>query len=243
VNTSTQNLFKEKKEGVKLMFNNIADRYDFLNHFLSMGIDKLWRKKTINLLRPYNPEIILDIATGTADLAIEALRLNPKKIIGLDISTEMLAVGTIKIKQLQLENLIKLQEGDSENIPFPDNHFDAITVAFGVRNFENLEKGLSEMLRVAKPNGIIAILEFSLPNNKLIRMFYNFYFFYILPFIGRIISRNKIAYNYLPQSVQNFPCGNNFISILNRLGYTNAKAKTLTFGIVTIYTGIKNANR
>ena len=232
-----------KKEQVALMFNNIAKSYDFLNHFLSLNIDKYWRRKTIKLLKQ-NIEnkaeaVILDIATGTGDLAVEASKINPKKIIGIDISTKMLQIGQEKIKQKKLTNIIELRQGDAENLKFNDNYFDAITVAFGVRNFENLTKGLSEMYRVLKPKGCAIILEFSKPKMFLIKQIYNFYFLKILPFFGKTFSKDKFAYNYLPYSVANFPETDNFIKELNKQGFVKTKSVSLTFGIATIYFGFK----
>ncbi len=228
-----------KKEQVAKMFNNISHRYDFLNHFLSLGIDKLWRKKAINLLRPKKPKLILDVATGTADFAIQALVLNPDKIIGIDISNGMLNVGRIKIRDRNLESKIELLYGDSENLPFEENKFDAITVAFGVRNFENLELGLSEIRRVLKPGGMLVVLEFSKPRSFPFKQLYNFYFKSILPGVGRMVSEDKAAYTYLPASVAAFPDGDDFIQVLHRVGFNETQCRTLTFGISSIYTGTK----
>ena len=228
-----------KKEQVAEMFDNIAPKYDFLNHVLSMGIDILWRKKAIKMLMPYQPKQMLDIATGTGDFALEALALNPDKIIGADISNDMLAVGVEKIKKKSLEDKISFQYGDSENLPFETDSFDAITVSFGVRNFENLEKGLIDMHRVLKPKGAVAIIEFSKPQNFPIKQLYNFYFKNILPGIGRMISKDARAYTYLPESVDAFPFGKAFTEIMDKVGYTNIKAVPLTFGIASIYLGEK----
>jgi len=226
---------ESKKEQVAMMFNNISKKYDFLNHFLSMGIDILWRKKAIRMLKDSQPKQILDIATGTGDFAIEALKLNPTKVIGVDISKGMLAVGKEKIKKKGLENIISLELGDSENLRFDDNTFDAYTVGFGVRNFENLEKGLAEMLRVLKPNGTAIILEFSKPKAFPIKQIYNFYFNKMLPGIGKLVSKDNAAYTYLPESVDAFPDGKDFIEILSKLGYKEIKATSLMFGIASIY--------
>ncbi|MBC3541282.1 bifunctional demethylmenaquinone methyltransferase/2-methoxy-6-polyprenyl-1,4-benzoquinol methylase UbiE [Rufibacter sediminis] len=235
--------YKDQEEGKKTqvaqMFNSIAKRYDFLNHFLSAGVDIYWRKKAVKLLEPIKPQMVLDIATGTGDFALETLRLQPKQIIGIDISEGMLEVGREKINKRGLSHLVQLHLGDSENIQFPDNHFDAITVAFGVRNFENLEKGLSEMLRVLKPGGMVVILEFSKPQAFPMKQGYNFYFKHILPVFGKLISKDNSAYTYLPESVQAFPDGNNFLSIFQRIGFKNTKWHSLTFGISSIYTGTK----
>lgn len=228
-----------KKEQVATMFNNISHKYDFLNHFLSLGIDILWRKKAVRMLAPHQPKKILDIATGTADFAIEALKLNPEEIIGIDISKGMLNVGKEKIKKKGVDNIISLELGDSENLRFEDAYFDTYTVAFGVRNFENLEKGLTEMLRVLKPNGTGVILEFSKPRKFPIKQLYNFYFNKILPGIGKLVSKDTAAYTYLPESVYAFPDGDDFIQLLNKIGYKDAKATTLLFGIATIYKASK----
>ena len=228
-----------KKEQVEEMFDNISKKYDFLNHFLSMGIDVLWRKKAVKMLKPYQPKILLDVATGTGDFAVECMALNPEKIIGIDLSEGMLEVGREKIKKKKLDNIIELKKGDSENLPFSDNYFDAYTVGFGVRNFENLEKGLSEMLRVLKPGGQAVILEFSKPKKFPVKQLYNFYFKYILPGIGNAISKDKAAYTYLPESVDAFPEGDDFLQILSKTGYNKVSAHPLLFGIATIYRGEK----
>jgi len=231
--------YKEKTEGKKeqvaTMFNNISKKYDFLNHFLSMGIDILWRKKAIRMLKESQPKRMLDIATGTGDFAIEALKLNPISVTGVDISEGMLAVGKEKINKKGVDNIISLELGDSENLRFEDNYFDAYTVGFGVRNFENLEKGLAEMLRVLKPNGTAIILEFSKPKTFPIKQIYNFYFNKMLPGIGNLISKDNAAYTYLPESVDAFPDGKDFTNILEKLGYKNPKTTVLMFGIASIY--------
>lgn len=228
-----------KKQQVEEMFNSIAPRYDFLNRFLSLGIDRGWRKKAIRSLKDIEPKYILDVATGTADLAIEALKLNPVKVTGVDISSLMLKVGDDKIKAKNLTHKIELVKGDSEHLLFADNSFDAITVAFGVRNFEHLQKGIDEMYRVLKPGGKIAVLEFSKPKSFPFKQIYNFYFSAILPTWGGLISKNKSAYTYLPESVQHFPEGTEFIAYLNRAGFKEAKSNTLTFGICSLYTALK----
>jgi demethylmenaquinone methyltransferase/2-methoxy-6-polyprenyl-1,4-benzoquinol methylase len=228
-----------KKQQVEEMFNSIAPRYDFLNRFLSMGIDRGWRTKAIQSLRDIQPKYILDVATGTADLAIEALRLNPVKVTGVDISSLMLKVGDDKIKAKKLTDKIELVKGDSENLNFHSYSFDAVTVAFGVRNFEHLQAGINEMYRVLKPGGKIAILEFSKPKSFPFKQLYNFYFNAILPTWGGLISKNKSAYTYLPESVQHFPEGTEFMEYLNHAGFKEAKSKTLTFGICSLYTAIK----
>jgi demethylmenaquinone methyltransferase/2-methoxy-6-polyprenyl-1,4-benzoquinol methylase len=221
------------------MFDSISGKYDFLNHFLSLGIDIRWRRKAIGLLSKENPKVILDVATGTGDFAIEALKLNPEKIIGVDISEGMLEVGRKKMKANGYEGIIQLISGDSENLPFEENKFDAVIVAFGVRNFENLEKGLAEILRVLKPNGRAVVLEFSKPVKFPMKQFYSFYFNAILPKIGKVVSHDSSAYTYLPESVQAFPDGNNFLSVLSKLGYKNATCQPLTFGISSLYTATK----
>jgi len=228
-----------KKVQVAQMFDNISPKYDFLNHFLSLGIDILWRKKAIKMLKPENPKMILDVATGTGDFAIEALALQPQQIIGVDISEGMLAHGRIKMQKKGYDKIITLQSGDSEGLPFPDNTFDAVIVAFGVRNFENLEKGLADMLRVLKPNGTMLILEFSQPEVFPFKQLYDFYFKNILPLVGKLISRDNAAYTYLPESVQAFPYGKKFTDILSRIGLKTVKCHPLTFGISSIYVGKK----
>jgi demethylmenaquinone methyltransferase/2-methoxy-6-polyprenyl-1,4-benzoquinol methylase len=228
-----------KKEQVAKMFDNISHRYDFLNHFLSLGIDKGWRKKAIALLRPLNPRHILDVATGTGDFALQALSLEPEKIVGVDISEGMLEVGRRKVRDRKLEHKIELLKGDSENLPFAENKFDAVTVAFGVRNFENLERGLQEIYRVLRPGGRIIVLEFSRPRKFPFKQGYNFYFKTILPKIGRMVSSDKSAYTYLPESVEAFPDGEDFLRILKIVGFKNTQCKVLTFGISSIYSGTK----
>lgn len=229
-----------KKEQVADMFDNIAYRYDFLNRFLSVGIDIQWRKKAIRQLRNKNPKIILDVATGTADVAIMTVRiLQPTKIIGIDISDGMLGFGRQKIEKLGLGNLIELLNGDSETIKFDDNSFDAVTVAFGVRNFQNLEKGLSEIKRVLKPGGKLVVLEFSKPKAAVVKQLYNVYMNVVAPNMGKLFSKNRNAYKYLDESIKKFPEGKNFTTILDHLGYTNTYCKPLSFGICSIYCGEK----
>ncbi len=221
------------------MFDNISKKYDFLNHFLSLGIDNIWRKNAVNELKDIKPSLILDMATGTGDLAIACTKLNPTKIIGIDLSEGMLQIGRKKIAKLKLEQKIELQKGDSETILFSDNTFDACTVGFGVRNFENLNKGLSEIYRVLKPNAKFVVLEFSKPTSFPVKQIYQFYFNTILPFWGRYISKDKSAYSYLPESVKNFPSGSDFAIILKQIGFKDITIKKQTFGICTIYSGIK----
>jgi demethylmenaquinone methyltransferase/2-methoxy-6-polyprenyl-1,4-benzoquinol methylase len=228
-----------KKENVRIMFNSIAKRYDFLNHFLSLGIDRMWRKKLVKLLVAHNPLTVLDVATGTADLAIEVSKQSKAVITGIDIAEEMIEIGKRKIIELHLENQIKLQVADSENIPFATGTFDAAIVAFGVRNFETLDKGLNEMNRVLKHGGMIAVLEFSRPRHFPVKNLYMFYFRFILPSLGRLISGDKGAYTYLPESVKQFPDGKAFVNHLAKTGFSQTTEKRLSFGIATIYTGIK----
>ncbi|MCK5369124.1 MAG: bifunctional demethylmenaquinone methyltransferase/2-methoxy-6-polyprenyl-1,4-benzoquinol methylase UbiE, partial [Cyclobacteriaceae bacterium] len=208
-----------KKEQVALMFNNISHKYDLLNHILSLGIDIQWRKKAIKLLRPTNPKTILDVATGTGDFAIQSLSLNPEKVTGVDISDGMLEIGREKIRKKNLDHIITLEHGDSENLLFKDNNFDAVIVAFGVRNFENLENGLAHMFRVLKKNGKVIILEFSKPASFPFKQIYSFYFKSILPIIGNVVSKDNSAYTYLPESVQAFPERSKFLDILNKTGF------------------------
>jgi len=228
-----------KKEQVAKMFDNISHKYDFLNHFLSLGIDKAWRKKAIRYLVPLQPRFILDVATGTGDFAVQALSLKPEKITGIDISEGMLDVGRNKIEKRGLTDKVELLKGDSENLPFSDNSFHAVTVAFGVRNFENLEKGLGEIYRVLKPGGMVVILEFSRPRRFPFRQVYNFYFKNVLPRIGRMVSNDNAAYTYLPESVEAFPDGDDFVRILKNTGFKDTACKPLTLGISSIYTGRK----
>lgn len=228
-----------KKEQVARMFDNISHRYDFLNHFLSLGIDKGWRKKAIRFLEPFKPKVILDVATGTGDFALQALTLNPDKIIGVDISEGMLEVGRKKMETRGLTDKISLMKADSENLPFEENKFDAVIVSFGVRNFENLILGLQEIFRVMKPGASLVVLEFSHPTKFPFKQGFNFYFNFILPKLGSWISRDKAAYSYLPESVQAFPDGENFVKILKEVGYKEVACKSLTFGISSIYTAQK----
>jgi demethylmenaquinone methyltransferase/2-methoxy-6-polyprenyl-1,4-benzoquinol methylase len=228
-----------KKEQVARMFDSISGKYDFLNHFLSLGIDIRWRKKAVKLLAADKPKLILDIATGTGDFAIETLSLKPEKVIGVDISEGMLEVGRKKMKARGYDAIIEMRSGDSENLPFEENKFDAVIVAFGVRNFENLEKGLADMRRVLKEGGRVVVLEFSKPRSFPFKQLYNFYFNFILPKVGKMISKDPAAYTYLPESVQAFPDGDDFVSIMNKLGYKNTSCTPLTFGISSLYTATK----
>lgn len=229
-----------KKKQVAEMFNSIAGRYDFLNRFLSIGIDKSWRKKAIAELKEIHPRTMLDVATGTADVAITAYKmLKPEKITGIDISEGMLELGRKKIQNLQLEDEIELHIGDSETINYADSSFDAITVAFGVRNFENLEKGLAEMLRVLKPGGKVSILEFSKPRAFMFKGIYNIYMRIVAPGFGKMFAKNKEAYAYLNNSVQAFPDRENFVDIMNKAGFKKTYYKSLSLGICCIYCGSK----
>jgi demethylmenaquinone methyltransferase/2-methoxy-6-polyprenyl-1,4-benzoquinol methylase len=234
-----QNEAGSKKEQVAKMFNNIAHKYDFLNHVLSMGIDILWRKKAVKILKKIQPTNVLDIACGTGDFTIEDLNSGATKVVGLDISSGMVEVGIKKIKKKDLEDKVQLLVGDSEDMPFEDASFNGITVGFGVRNFQNLEKGLAEMHRVLTKNGQVIILEFSKPKKFPIKQLYFFYFKYILPKIGRLISKDQTAYTYLPDSVNAFPDGKNFTEILEKVGFTDTKIIPCSFGIASIYVGTK----
>jgi len=229
----------EKKTQVAEMFDNISPKYDLLNRVLSMGIDILWRKKSVKILRKYNPKTILDVATGTADFAVELANMKPERIVGVDISQGMLDVGVKKIAKKNLDSLISLELGDAENMRFKDAEFDAITVAFGVRNFQHLELGLKEFHRVLNDKGVAVILEFSQPEKFPVKQVYNFYFTKILPFFGRMVSKDSRAYTYLPESVNQFPYGDRFISILKDCGFSNVREKRLSFGIATIYVAEK----
>jgi demethylmenaquinone methyltransferase / 2-methoxy-6-polyprenyl-1,4-benzoquinol methylase len=229
-----------KKQQVAAMFDDIAFRYDFLNRFLSAGIDIKWRKKAINQIKDLQPQNILDVATGTADVAIMASSiLKPKKIVGIDISDGMLEIGRKKVVKAGLENIIELLNGDSETINFKDDSFDAVTVAFGVRNFQHLEKGLSEIYRVLKPGGKLVVLEFSKPKMPGVKGVYNLYMQVICPNVGKLFSKNRNAYKYLDESIKKFPEGKNFTNILDNLGYKDTYCKPLSFGICSIYCGTK----
>jgi demethylmenaquinone methyltransferase/2-methoxy-6-polyprenyl-1,4-benzoquinol methylase len=228
-----------KKEQVAVMFNNISKRYDLLNHLLSLGIDHLWRKRAISIIKKDKPKVILDIATGTADFALASMEMSPDKVTGIDISTGMLDMGRIKIEKKNLSNKIELLEGDSESINFPDETFDAITVGFGVRNFENLTKGLKEIHRVLKPGKKAVILEFSKPNKFPIKTIFGLYSKYGIPLIGKAISKDNAAYTYLPESVAAFPEGINFAIILKQCGFSSVELEPMAGGIATIYVAQK----
>lgn len=224
-----------KKEQVADMFDNIAFRYDLLNSLLSLGIHKGWRKKCVKKLAPLKPKQILDVATGTGDFAIACARLNPDKITGIDISEGMMKFGREKLKKLNLDKLIELRSGDAETVDFPDNSFDAIVVGFGVRNFENLEKGLINLNRVLRPGGKIVILEFSYPKKFPVKQLYNFYFTYITPLIGKMVSKDTRAYSYLPESVKAFPNNEDFVAVMTKCGFRSGSYETLSFGVAAIY--------
>ncbi len=230
----------DKRVIVESMFDSIAWRYDFLNHFLSFGIDHLWRRKAVRIIsRSFRNPHILDVATGTADLAIAAMKINPLKVEGIDISAAMLEIGRKKIAKKGYSEKINIQKADSERIPFSDDIFDVAMVAFGVRNFSDPLKGLSEMKRVLNFNGMILVLEFSKPTSFPFRNIYNFYFRNILPFFGRIFSKDKSAYSYLPDSVSKFPDNEKFLEMLAKAGFSETRQLKLTGGVASIYTGLK----
>lgn len=229
-----------KKEQVTQMFDTISKEYDGLNRVISFGIDIKWRKKVVEIVNKQQPDTILDIATGTGDLAINLAKTSASKIIGFDISPGMLEVGKKKITHKQLDHKIEMVLGDSEKMPFDDNSFDAITVAFGIRNFENLEQGLSEILRVLKPNGVFVILETSVPTKTPFKQGYKLYTKRILPLIGKLFSRDKVAYSYLSESASVFPFGEALNNILLKIGFINAEALPQTLGVATIYTASKS---
>lgn len=229
-----------KKQQVAKMFDNISGTYDFLNHFLSLGIDVIWRKKAIRSLLSIQPKLILDVATGTGDFAFESLKiLNPDKIIGVDISQGMLDVANEKIAKRKLQDKFEVQLGDSEGLIFENDTFDAVTVAFGVRNFENLQKGLDDIYRVLKPGGKAVVLEFSNPKKFPIKQLYSFYFHSVTPFFGKLFSKDNSAYKYLPESVAMFPDGEEFVSLLKKSGFKETISRPQTFGICTIYIASK----
>jgi len=225
----------ERKQYIRSMFNSIASKYDFLNHIFSGGTDVLWRKKAITLLKKYEPKKILDVACGTGDFSFAAMKLSPQEIIGVDIAEEMLAIGKEKIAKKSFQNTVRFEIGEAESLKFSNEYFDAAIVAFGVRNFSNLEQGLSEMRRVLKSNGVLCVLEFSKPKSFPFKQLYFFYFKHVLPFLGKQISQHNEAYNYLPHTVMNFPQGENFISILKKVGFKNVEENRLAFGISTVY--------
>lgn len=228
-----------KKIQVAKMFDNIASSYDFLNHFLSLGIDILWRKRAIREIGKIQPKMILDIATGTGDLAVEASNLKPNKIIGVDISEGMLEIGRKKMKVKGLDKMIEMRYGDSEKLQFEDHSFDAVTAGFGVRNFENLPKGLSEMCRVMNEGGKLAILEPAEPTLFPFKQLYKLYFKKLLPLVGKLVSKDNSAYTYLPDSVAVFPSGNAFLQELKKAGFKNPQHIKLTFGVAALYIATK----
>lgn len=227
---------ESKKEQVEDMFDNIAHKYDFLNHLLSAGIDNTWRKKAIKHIAKYNPKITMDMASGTGDFAVDTVKfIDLEKLVALDLSDKMLEVGRQKSIKKAIKNIDWLK-GDSENISFKDNTFDAMTVGFGVRNFGNLEKGLSEMCRVLKNGAPLVVLEVSEPDNFPMKQIFAIHFNYILPFVGKIFSKDNRAYTYLPESVRAFPKGEEFVKILKKVGFKKVEYKALTFGICAMYT-------
>lgn len=228
-----------QKQYVRSLFDGIARRYDFLNHLLSGGVDFYWRRRAVEHLKDYQPKRILDVATGTADFAIATMRLHPERVVGVDIAEEMLKIGRHKIATRGLSNVISLQTGEAESLHFDSGSFDAAIVAFGARNFEHLEKGLSEMRRVLREGGKIVVLEFSRPRVFPFKQIYFFYFKTILPLIGRFISKSDDAYTYLPNTVMNFPEGESFLGILRKVGFKDVGEERLTFGIATVYEGTK----
>ena len=227
-----------KKERIESMFDSIAPRYDLVNRLLSLGIDQSWRRKAIAQIEPYKPKTILDVATGTADLAIMASRLGPEQIVGVDISEEMLAYGRQKVIDKNLQHMITLQTGDAENLPLEDNSFDASLVAFGVRNFEDLNAGLGEINRVIKPGGILVVLEFSRPEIFPMKQVYSLYSKYVMPRVGGMVSGNAGAYKYLPSSVQEFPDGDDFLEFMQAAGFIDTHCTRLTTGIASLYRGV-----
>ena len=228
-----------QKQYVRSLFDSIAYRYDLLNHLLSGGVDFYWRRRAVEQLKDIKPKTILDVATGTGDFAIATMRLNPLKVIGIDIAEEMLKLGRAKIEKHGLGEIISLQTGEAENIQFADGSFDAAIVAFGARNFENLEKGLTEMHRVLHSKGKIVVLEFSRPRVFPFKQLYFFYFKAIIPAVGKFVSKNREAYTYLPETVMKFPDGEEFVRILRTIGFANTEENRLTAGIATVYTGMK----
>jgi demethylmenaquinone methyltransferase / 2-methoxy-6-polyprenyl-1,4-benzoquinol methylase len=229
-----------KKTQVAEMFDRIASRYDFMNRFLSAGIDRAWRKKAIKKFRKDKPKLLLDVATGTADMAMKAARmLKPEKIIGIDISEKMLEVGRTKIMNEGLQTVVELRSGDGESIGFPEASFDGVMVAFGVRNFETLEKGLQEIFRVLKPGAQLVVLEFSKPRIPGIKGLYNFYMGTIAPQLAKWFNQNKKAYEYLNESAKAFPDRQRFVDILSRTGFSACYYQALTLGICCIYSARK----
>lgn len=230
---------KSKREQVEDMFDNIAPKYDFLNHSLTMGIDKIWRKKAVKLANEHSPATILDVAAGTGDFSIQEAKRTNAMITAIDISQNMLDIALTKCRKEKLEDRITFMKADSLDMPFDDNSFDAATVGFGVRNFVDIPKGLNEIYRVLKPGGRLVVLELSEPPNPVVKACYSFYFHKVLPFFGRLVSKDKSAYQYLPDSVDNFPYGERFVEIMKSCGYQNTSLKWLTMGLSAIYVGEK----
>ncbi len=228
-----------KKQQVRAMFNNIASSYDLLNHILSFNIDRMWRRKAIDMLRELSPQNILDVATGTGDFAIESLRLHPARVTGTDISEAMLEEGKRKVQNKKLTDRIGFVWGDAENLPFEGESFDAVISGFGVRNFEDTEKGISEMFRVLRRGGQVVLLEFSKPQNPFFRRLYRIYFTKVLPAVGRMVSKDQSAYRYLPDSVREFPEREAFLELLEAAGFEKCRFASLTWGIAANYTGLK----
>ena len=229
-----------KTDQVKDMFDSIAPAYDFMNRAMTFGIDKIWRKIAVNILKKQNPKTLLDVATGTGDLAFLLHKvIKPDQITGIDLSSQMLSIAEIKAKKAGLENTIKFEQGNCLELKYQDNCFDAITVAYGVRNFENLRKGYSEMFRVLNTNGTLCVIELSTPPNSLIKWIYDIYTKYLIPFVGKLISKDKRAYAYLPESIAAVPQGNDMLEIMQKAGFKNCYFKRLTFGVCTIYIGKK----
>jgi demethylmenaquinone methyltransferase/2-methoxy-6-polyprenyl-1,4-benzoquinol methylase len=226
---------RSKKQQVEEMFDNIAHRYDFLNHLLSLGIDITWRKKAVKYIGTIHPKNILDVASGTGDFAFEALSLQPDKVVGFDLSEGMMKLGREKARRMNVADRVEFVKGDSEKMPFADNSFDAITVGFGIRNFESLEAGLKEMFRVTRSGGKVAILEASMPQNAIIRSLFSLYFGKVVPLIGKLFSKDARAYSYLPESVLAFPHGLDLVRILENIGFCKVEWKPLTFGACAFY--------
>ncbi|MBE6317661.1 MAG: bifunctional demethylmenaquinone methyltransferase/2-methoxy-6-polyprenyl-1,4-benzoquinol methylase UbiE [Bacteroidales bacterium] len=227
---------RAKTEQVKEMFDSIAPAYDFMNRAMTFGIDKCWRAKAVKMIKAYSPKTILDVATGTGDLAIKLARsLKPRKITGIDLSEGMIEIGRKKVEEANLSHIIDFLAGDCLNLPFDENQFDCITVAYGVRNFEHLDQGYREMHRVLQPSGVLCVIELSTPTSRIIRPLYNLYTHYIIPFVGRLISKDVRAYNYLPESIAAVPQGNDMLHLMREAGFNNCQFKSLTFGSCTIY--------
>ena len=237
--TPYKNSCLSKKEQIVKMFDKISKKYDFLNHFLSLGLDIYWRNQLVNHVKKQQPKNILDVATGTCDLAIALIKAKPNEIIGLDISKKMLEIGSEKLIKKSLNHIIKLQLGDSEKLPFKQDEFDAVTISFGLRNFENVEKSLSEIHRVLKPKGKLYILEFSKPKMFIFKKIYKFYFYYIIPKLAKLFSEDGNAYNYLPKSVDTFPYGFELKKIIKNSGYINVKSYSLSMEVSSIYIAVK----